>query len=316
MSFELQQPNHCGVASLRYALSLLGVGFKKGEELDLTDVRRLFDKTRWEVFRDGVTEKQIAKAARRIGLESSFHAYGEKEEPDRVIEDMKAAIAKGHVCLATWHEEDDRHFHWVCVAGFTGCDRVLLLDPLLLDDDLPDDKFTVLDEDYEHAPGFMSLKRFRAWITPDEDPGDDEYHFFMEVWPTDEALSEFRFVPGLADEALFHAMGKDPELITDFDEYIDDLRTIFDVGSHGTPACEYLERNRPELLELVDRWTLSDYCPKEYYRREIDSLIALTRCYRFCVPAGKEMSVMGDLAFYLGWRACEYSYDVGRYDDE
>jgi hypothetical protein len=311
MSFELQQVNHCGVASLQYALSLFGIGWRNGQQVDLRHVRRIFRKTWFCVFRNGVTEHQIAGAAKRVGLSVKFHSY-EREEPDRVIADMNRATEQQHVVLTTWHDGEKCHFHWVCVAGFGKNGRVLLLDPALIDDDMPPRTLTVLDEEYEHSPGFMSLARFRAWITPDEDPEDDSHHFFMELWPAADHAEDF--VPGMVDEHLFDAMKKDPELMTEFDEYMDDLRTIFDVGGEGTPAHEYLTANRAMLLELVDRWTLSDCCPTKYYRQEIDSLIALTRCYGFCVPAGADAKVLSDLAFYLGWRACEYSHEVGRYE--
>lgn len=234
-----------------------------------------------------------------------------------VIADIRKATAKGHTALVCWHGDDDNFFsHWVCVAGFTGGGRVILFDPNLTDVDLDPPAFSYIDEDY--APSFMSLARFRAWLVPDEELDDDgdPYHFFMELWPAED--SRDRFVKGMVTEELLQEMRRDDELITCFDEYIDDLRDIFGVPSTiegGERACEFLERHRNEILATVGRWTLADCVPRSYYEREIKSVLALTRCYEFRVEPGKEAEVMRDLGFYLGWRACEYTFEVGRYED-
>jgi hypothetical protein len=306
MSFELQGNATCGLDALRYALSLFGMGMWHGRELTLKQMRRFFGK------RNTVDEHRITEVAEALGLRVVPHAYP-VTNPDGVLADLEEATRKQHVCIVSWHDEDENDFHWVCVAGFAA-DRVLLFDPFLCDDDLPR-RFEVLEED--HAAGLMSRKRFCEWLVPFqpvEKPGD--HHFFLELWPRDDLRQ--RWMPGMVDEQLFDTMRRDDELIANFDEYLDDLSDIFGHPASfegGEPAWQFLERHQAELKRLFDLWTLPESCPKKFRKLELGSLLALTRCYAFRVQPGAEGRVLLNLGWYLGWRACTRSYEVDRYEE-
>ncbi|MDZ4180668.1 MAG: hypothetical protein U1E29_15795, partial [Coriobacteriia bacterium] len=283
MSFELQETRgSCGTASLRYALSLLGIGLVAGAELDEADVRAVLGKNRWRQLRDGTSEDEIRDAARGLGLEVAFHHY-KVHSSAQFIADLRHATGRHHPCVVSFHGDDEDHFHWVCVGGFDGAD-VLLFDPSLLDEGkVPAAQFGPVDPEGEHAPARMSVRRLEEWTTASDpvEPGED-YHFFMEFWPA--ADYEDRFVPGGVTGDLLDEMREDDELFRCFDEYIDDLRTMFGppaATSGGRSAHEFLLDHERRLLGLARDWTLAEQRP--FYDRELRSLLAMTKAYDFRV---------------------------------
>lgn len=319
MSFERQTTKFtCGPASLRYALSLLGVGLRRNEEMSERDLRLVIPAGfSWRRCRYGFEDSDLRFAAQRLGLSVVSHPY-HRMNPDKFMRDLTAALTRGRVCLCTWHDDKIAHFHWVCVAGVPQNGRIIVFDPFAIDSDKSPAIYNPVDENGRYAAASMSLKRFRDWITPGKNLDvDGEYHFFMELYPG--ADHAHRFVPGMIDFGLLTAMKRDFEVCSRFDEYIDDLRTMFRRSTRRVvknDAHEYLVRRRAELARLVNRWTLSEFCPAAFYKREIASLIDISRCYRFRVPCGRADKRMADLSFYLAWRACEFAYKTGPYKDE
>lgn len=60
MSFECQDgASTCGLASLKYAFSLLGAGVRRNREVEEDDVRRLAGKGGWRVLWEGVDEDEL-----------------------------------------------------------------------------------------------------------------------------------------------------------------------------------------------------------------------------------------------------------------
>lgn len=317
MSFERQEKeNTCGPTSLRYALSLLGFGQRNGEDLAERDVVSVFGPNAGRYFR-GFDEDEIARAARRFGLRVRPHAR-KSTDVDWMLEELKKATAKGHPCIATWHDDDANHFHWVCVAGFSqDGERAIVLDPYFLDDDEHARRFRPVDAEGEAVIAWMSVKRLREWFEPvcDFDPGDD-HHFFLEVWP--EERTPGRYLPGMIDPDTMAWMESDREMAVHFDEYLDDLRDIFGTPSgraDAPSAAVFLDEHRGRILSTCDRWTFEKFVPKAYFRDELEALRELCRAYRLEV-ARPEADVFRDLGFYLGWRACEQTWKVGRYEEE
>jgi len=311
MSFERDRTaTHCGLAALRYALSLHGLGWYEGRELNLKTMRKLFGVSKLRVMLHGVNEHAITAAARSLGLEVMSHVYV-KNNPDAVITDLRTATAQKHSCIISWHNETSCHFHWVCVAGFDDDLNVMLFDPARLDEDLPWRQFSPIDDREQYVPAMMSLQRFREWITPDVPPKDDCSHFFLEFIPTSAQL-----VTGMVDVSLLKLMRKTSELVEHFDEYLDDLHSIFSHDCPGQPAHEFITQHAPYLWGMVQDWTLPDTCHISAIQHELDVLTALTKCYNFVVPFGTETHAraMTQLGFHLGWWACAYSYGVGRYE--
>jgi hypothetical protein len=314
MSFEPQE-NHgsCGTAALRYALSLLGCGHVGGRKMTEITLRKVIGKTRLSQQRKGTSEDELAAAAHRLSLDLAVHSYS-KFDPQRCLADLQTATGKGHPCIVSFHDDDQNHFHWVCVAGFEGTD-VIVLDPALLDCDLPEILFDPLDPEGEYVPARMSVRRFVEWITT-ADPlkaGEDS-HFFIELWPSDD--HQKRFVPGRWTGELLRAMEEDPDLCRHFDEYIDDLRSIFGIPGgkdEGRPAHEFLLEHERWLNRLAEQWTTE---PEQvtFYAQEIRTLLALTKAYRFTVAVNDEPNTLARLCFYLGWMGCENTYEVGRYE--
>jgi len=314
MSFELQEnAASCGTASLRYALSLLGLGLVRGEELDEAALRAVMGKSKWRQLHHGTHEDEIRAAAQFLGLEVAFHHH-RASDPRGCFADLRTAAANGHPCLVTFHDDDSLHFHWVCVGGFDGSD-VLVFDPALLDcGNVPAVLFDPVDPDGEHAPARMSVRRFEEWITPSTPvPDGDDHHFFLELLPAEDHAD--RFVPGGVTGALLDEMRDDDELYRNYDEHMDDLRTMFGVPSQvpdGQTAHDFLRQNRDRLLEAAEAWTLP--AQSTFFEREFRSLLALTKAYYgFRVAPGDEAGVLARVGFYLGWRACEHAYEVGRY---
>ncbi len=316
MSFERQSTTFtCGPASLRYALSLLGIGLRGNEELTERDLRLVIpDGFSWRRCRYGFEDSDLRFAAQRLGLTVVSHPY-HRPNPDRFMRDLTRALSRNRVCLCTWHDRKVAHFHWVCVAGIPRNGRIIVFDPLALDSGKPPSVYNPVDPEGRFVAASMSLKRFREWITPRKKLDvNGEYHFFMELRPAREHAG--RFVRGMIDFGLLAAMKRDFEICSRFDEYIDDLRTMFRPAGRAIPgkdAHDYLVHVRAELEVLVKRWTVSARCPAAFYRREIASLIDVSRGYRFRVPNEKPEKRMADLGFYLAWRACEYTYQVGPY---
>ena len=299
----------CGRASFRYALSLFGIGFRKGEEI--TE-----DKMKWLLPSDpAYDEHDLKKAAKKAGLNYKFHNFTESD-PNGFMKRLQECLVKKHACIVTWHTEGVNHFHWVCVAGAPSKDRLIVFDPYLMDTDSSARTFDHVDKDEEeYAPATMSMARFKEWIKPEEDVEDGEdYHFILELWPE----KYDQYVPGMVDFALISEMKKAPEIYQFFDEYMDDLRTIFGNPAdikNGESAHEFLLANKDTYENMVELWTLKEYCPASFYVRELKSLIAITKCYDFKIEKSKEAEAIRNLSYYLGWRACEYSYEVGRYED-
>ena len=318
MSFERQDTKFtCGPASLRYALSLLGIGLRRNEELTERDLRLVIPAGfAWRRCRYGFEDSDLRFAAQRLGLRVVSRPY-HRLNPERFMADLERALARGHVCLCTWHDSKVAHFHWVCVAGLPRRGRIIVFDPLALDAGKSPAVYNPVDEHGRYAAASMSLKRFREWITPGAALDvDGEYHFFMELFPAREHAH--RFVAGMLDFGLLTAMKRDFEVCSRFDEYIDDLRTMFQRAARAgqsNDAHRYLVRSRAELERMVGRWTLNESCPAAFYKREIASLIDISRCYRFRMPPGGPARHMADLSFYLAWRACEYAYQVGPYKE-
>lgn len=314
MSFELQQDGaSCGTESLRYALSLLGFGLVEGNELDAADLLDVLGKPKWQQLLDGTGEDEIPRAARTLGLEVAFHPF---KTPDSkgFIDKLRAVTGKGHPCVATFHDNTRNHYHWVCVGGFDGSD-VLLFDPNLEDwDNVPTVLFNPVDSDGEHAPARMAVRRFEEWITPSKRVSPEEdHHFFMEFWPAED--HQHRFVPGGITGELLDEMREDDDLCQHFDEYIDDLRSMFGAPStvpEGRSAHEFLRENERRLLEIARDWTLPEQRP--FFDREMRNLLAITKAYRFWVAPSDEATVLARVAFYLAWQGCEHAYEVGRYE--
>ncbi|NLF21664.1 MAG: hypothetical protein GX590_00720 [Lentisphaerae bacterium] len=314
MSFERQRTTFtCGPASLRYALSLQGMGLRQNTELSERDLRLVIPEGfSWRRCRYGFEDSDLRFAARRLGLKAVSHPY-HKLNPDRFMRDLTRALERGRVCLCTWHSEKVAHFHWVCVAGAPRGGRMIVFDPLTLDSGQEATGCKLVDAAGRYAPGSMTQLRFRKWITPGRRLDvDGEYHFFMELFPDRDHAD--RFVPGMIDFRLLAAMRRDFDICSRFDEYIDDLRTIFRPALRARNTDDahlYLVKQRSALERMVGRWTLSAACPQAFYRNAIASLIDISRCYRFRLSPGRGPHPMADLSFYLAWRACEYAYRVG-----
>jgi hypothetical protein len=326
MSFEVQEgASTCGIASLRYAFSLLGAGFRRNEELEEDDVRRRIGKNSWKVFHEGVQEEELKRGAAKLGLTMRIHRVY-KRDPDGVIERLREATQNGHPCIVCVHDDDELFFHWICVAGFSG-DWALVFDPATLDDDMSEATYWLADDDHtvDFAPGLMKVSRLRAWIDTTDDHQEEideeyggEHHTFLEVAVAAERRREF--VPGMADEGLVRRMRRDLDLAISFDQYIDDLKDIFGVPAwngeaSGTPAWRWLEKNRDRIDDLFSTWTLSDACERSVIDEEFENLLAITRCYGFRARDGEDERVWANLAFYLGWFACSAAYDVEKFED-
>jgi hypothetical protein len=315
MSFETQvRMNSCSRASLRYALSLFGIGHRRGEEISEDLMKPLFSG-----YSLPYDEFALLSAAKKAGLAGKFHNFTKKDS-DSYMERLRECLANNHACIITWHDDDENHFHWVCVAGKPSVDRFIVYDPSMMDyfyNDLSAKSYDPVDTDdpdYDYVPATMSASRLKEWITPavEVDEEGDDYHFILELWPA----SYETYIPGMIDFELITEMKRDPEIYMFFDEYIDDLKSIFGnplAIKDGEPAYKFFAKNKINYENMINHWTLSDDCPPSFYCRELRSLMEITRCYEFKVQRGKEEEVIKNLSFYLGWRACEYSYEVGRY---
>lgn len=82
MSFECQEgASTCGLASLKYAFSLLGAGLRRNRELEEDDVRTRMGKSAWRVFREGTGEDELTvrRAADKLVLVIKFRRYHERD---------------------------------------------------------------------------------------------------------------------------------------------------------------------------------------------------------------------------------------------
>ncbi len=326
MSFETQEGSStCGLASLRFAFSLLGAGLRRNRELEEQDVRACAKKSAWRVLREGMSENDLRRAGKRLGLTVTFRRFL-KRSPKDVIDALRTATSNGHPCIVCVHDDDDAFFHWIVVAGFSG-EWTIVFDPSTLDEgEYSESTYWLADDsgNAKYAPGLMKVSRLAAWIdTTNELAGEidadhgGEHHLFLEVAVAPDRRSEF--VPGLPDEGLIRRMRYDLDLARHFDQYIDDLRDIFGrapwSGEEGrVPAHEFLERNRGRIDDLFATWTLREFCSAADLNGELENLIAICRCYRFSVPRNDEARVWSHLSFYLGWRAAELSYAVGKFE--
>lgn len=326
MSFEIQNgASTCGLASLRYAFSLLGAGLRRNRELEEGDVRALMKKSSWCVFRDGTDEHNLKRAAAKLGMVMTFRRFYARDA-DQVIEELRRATGEGHPCIVCVHDDDDAFFHWICVAGFSG-NWALVFDPSTLDEgDYSESTYWLADNDgdADFSPGLMKVSRLAAWIDTTnemaeeiEDEYGGEHHLFLELSVASARRGDF--VPGMADEALLRRMRLDLDLASSFDQYIDDLRDVFGTprwngGSKGEPAHRFIDKNRARIDELFSRWTLKEFCSRDDMEQEIENLLAITRCYGFTVTSGEETRAWANLAFYLGWWAAECSYEVGKFE--
>jgi hypothetical protein len=262
---------------------------------------------------EGVGESALKSAAARLGLQAHFVSRRQLD-PDGALADLENCASKARVALVSWHDDDENHFHWVCVPGFTRTGDVIVFDPSEMDDDVSSRTYRSLHGSSRHVGGVMSRARFRNWITPElgVDPNGDDPHFFIELWPTADAKQ--RFVPGAPDDELLARMRRRPVLLERFDTFIDDLRDIFGPPSAGPgiDACDFLQKRRARLVSMVAAWTDREAVDRKVVEAEIEDLVALTRCYRFRVPARGEDDVLASLGFYLGWRACEEAYELER----
>lgn len=323
VSFETQErPWSCGLAALRYCCSLLGSGLRHNRELQEDDIRRRAAKSRWRVFRDGMSEEDLRRAGNRLGLRLRFHRFFERS-PARVIDELRRATRRHHPCLVCVHDDSDAFFHWICVARFTR-DWAIVFDPATLDEgEYSEATYWLADNsgNAAYSPGLMKISRLAAWIDTTEELSGEienehggEHHLFIEVSVAPERRG--RFVPGFPNEALVRRMRRHLDLARSFDRYIDDLRDIFGRPSWNRtkgrmPAHVLLERQRPSIHELFATWTLREYCSPADLKCELENLIAITRCYRFSVPRRGAAEAWRHLAFYLGWWAAEQSNEVG-----
>lgn len=315
MSFELQETGYtCAVAALRYALSLHGYGLRNNQEFKEPELRKVFSKAALPMMAEGNDEHDVRKSATKLGLESKLRGR-RREAPDAFLGDLEEATAKGHTCLVTLHGDDANHFHWVVVAAFSeDGEWVLVLDPMLLDDDLSKSTFRYVDD--ERAVGLMRRSRLRSWITPDFDLEGEDAHFFLELWPAKSAGD--RFVDGRISTELFTEMQRDPELCEHFDEYVDDLRDIFPAraGEAGaTSALEFLDVHAEALVATCQRWTLPAAVEPSWFEAEVATLQALCRTFDFRLRRGDDEEALRALSFLLGFRAAEKAYRVGRFDE-
>jgi len=169
----------------------------------------------------------------------------------------------------------------------------------------------------------MSTQRLGEWVAIDlddvqacKDDYEGEVHYFLEFWPATDRQREF--VPGGPSVELLEAMERDSDLCEHFDEYIDDMRQVFGVPSwrSGRPlAADVLARHPDEIVRACSAWVLPGLEPNQFFRQELESLLALLRCYRFDLAPDREAGAALNFGYYLGWLAAQYAYEVGRYDE-
>lgn len=321
MSFEQQQTGwSCGLAALKYAYSLLGGGLRHNEEIDEQHIRIKARKSRWRVFRDGTSEDDIVRAAKKLGLTGRIRRY-RKRDPVGVLAAVRAATKRGHVVIACVYAEDEPFFHWMVVASVRGA-RAIVFDPAVADAGMDERSYWLADPSGDYVPGLMKTKRLQKWLDPGDHLAEEvaeeygEQHMFIEV--SIAPRHRERFVSGMVDEALVRRMRRDLDVAASFDEYIDDLRDIFghrDVrrASVGEPAYRFLRRQRERLVELTRSWVLPAACDEATVRRELENLEAICRCYRFVVRKGEEQAAFSQIGFWLGWTSATCAYGVEKF---
>jgi hypothetical protein len=325
MSFEVQGGSStCGLASLRYAFSLLGAGLRRNRELEEDDLRILARKSSWKVFQEGTCEDDLRRAANKLGLMVRVRRFY-KRDPDAVLEQMRVATEKGHPCIVCVHDDDDAFFHWIVVASVSE-DWAVVFDPATTDADLSESTYWLADTDADLCPGLMRISRLKAWIDTPADLQDEivetyggEHHCFLEVSVAPDRRREF--TPGMIDEETLRLMRCDNDLAASFDQYIDDLRDIFGAppwngaGQDREPAHRFIERNRGRIDKLLSTWVLSEFCSRDDLDLELQNLVAISRSYRFSVAKGDEEHTWANLTFYLGWWAATCAHRVEKFEE-
>ncbi len=278
MSFETQETgSSCGPASLRYALCLLGIAVSEQE------IRELIGNRWWHAVR-GYGEKHLELAANKLGLTARTRTW--RNNPEACLNAMKAAAARGNVCIASVHDDDDSHFHWMCVAGFEGATKAVVLDPSMFDTRLGSSTFRLLDPAGERVPALMAVSRLKAWLTPTK-PGDGQ--FFLEL---SAGARRFRW-----HAELTRVMSKHEHFLEHYDEYVDEMRGVFG-AKRGEFATAFIESIRGELL--IPTRSLAE---RRLINLELDAWEAVCRAYGLRIEASKQRQALTTLSDLLGRRA-------------
>jgi hypothetical protein len=307
MSFEEQAKSHtCGLASLRYALSLLGIGLRGAAEVSETDIGGLIGKGWLHARVAGYSEHELARAASRLGLSVRRRRW--RDAPAAAVRSLRSATAKGHPCIVSVHDDDNPHFHWMCVAGFVSPDRAVVLDPSALDDGRYD--FRRLDSGESTVVGLMSASRLQAWLTPTDRGESGEDQFFLELSPASPRFAA-RFT---WHDGLTRVMTQHEHFAPNFDEYVDEMRTAFP-GPGRLRAADLLDDVRAEVIREATQWVaVPAREATSLFSRELDAWTAVAKAYDLRVGPGREPYAVATLTGLLGWRAAEYMYDAGRYE--
>lgn len=305
MSFEYQETGYtCGPASLRYALSMLGIGLRGTEEVGEADIRALIGKPWWKAG-GGYDERDLGRAAKKLGLQGRPRFW--RNDPDACVKALQVATAKGHVCVLCAHDDDNPHFHWMCVTGFETPDQAVVLDPSTFDSDAGPKTYRLLSPNEDCVPAVMATKRLREWVTPSE-PGDGQ--FFLELWPESTRFPQtFRWHEGLTRLMVKHA-----HFALCYDEYVDEVRKVFG-DEKGADAADFLGSVRDRLVADAEPWmAFPKLGATRFLNLELDAWTAIARAYSLKVKAGEETRAMSNLSLVLGRRAAEFMYDAGRYE--
>ncbi len=302
MSFEEQETSFtCGIASLRYCVSLLGIGLRGQDELSEKDLRSVIKKDWWRQASEGFSEGELKRAAHRLGLAVRLRSWD--NDPAACLQALKDATAAGHPCIISTHDDDNPHFHWMCVGGFSG-DKAVVFDPSLFDEGRR--PFRLLSRDSGTVAGLMEERRLLAWLTP-TDPSDGQ--FFMELWPeTDAFPSHFRWTRRLQSSFERHEW-----FSANYDEYVDETRSLF--RSPGPlRASEFIDRHL-ERLVAGGAWWMSEAQQRaeRVVRAELEAWAAVADAYSLTLAADDESRALSELSLLLGFRIAEYVYDAGRY---
>jgi hypothetical protein len=305
MSFEPQNTEYsCGPAALRYALSLLGIGLRGTEELTEEDVRAVIGK-RWQhAASSGYDERELGRGARRLGLTGRARAW--RDNPSQCLDALATATARGHVCVVSVHDEGTPHFHWMCVAGFDGPGRAVVLDPSTYDSRLSPSTYRVLDPAGQRVPALMASSRLKTWLTPSAP--QEEGQFFLELWADSPRFpASFRWHEGLTRTMARHAA-----FAQRYDEYVDEVRSVFG-ATGGRDAADFIEDARDGLLRDAALWmAVEGRVASRFVNQEVDAWAAIARAYQLRVKAGDARRALTSLGYLLGWRAAELMYEVGR----
>jgi hypothetical protein len=265
MAFSKQKTKYsCGAASLRYALTFLGL---------TTDEGTLRTATRTTA--KGTDEDGIARAARRYGCVAVMRSFRTFPVAYR---HLMRYVQSGQPCVLCV----DKWKHWVTAAGASR-EGVAIFDP-----------------GSKSVAGLIGKNRLRSrWRFVDEE-SEGEYYFFVAIRHRRGARRSPRVNGGMNREMIQELRRRD-ELRQGWNQYFQDLADIFGDGRRQTtcnaPAWRFMRQHTGQLVELVSFW--DGALPKTFYRKELQNLIAVARTHGFTVRPEDEKSALISLACIL-----------------